>query len=112
MGDRVKLFVLISLGGLTGCASVGPSANLPIEYDVRERAFTWREPISSVRPLADETRLLDSRVIRALLKSSKNQHAVFLDGPQKTAVIIGASLVGVYLISEWIEDELPPPPGP
>jgi hypothetical protein len=61
-----------------------------IQYEHRERIVAFSHPMNELRPALDEIRLLDSRVLRGLLKSDPFQHAVFLNGPQKTAIIIGA----------------------
>lgn len=105
---------LIPLGMLlfSGCAVMESPDSARVPPYHRERVIAFSRPINDFRPDRHEIRLFDSRIIRELRKSDPYPNAVFLNGPQKTAIIVGATIVGVYLISEWIEDEVAFFPGP
>ena len=53
----------------------------------------------------DELRLFNSRAILKLRQSGLLPGAIYLTRPQKVAIIAGTTIVGMYLITEWIEDE-------
>lgn len=98
--------LLLPLLLLTGCATVDPYGGIRVAGHDRIPAPTFTYPTVLTDPFADEVRLVDSRIIRAALRYDQPENAVFLNGPQKTAVIVVASVVGAYLISEWLEDEV------
>ena len=102
---KTLLYPVLAL--LTGCASMtdverarGASSmarSAPIELDLQAGAGGVREP---------ELRLLDSRVIRSMLRKDPLDESLGLTHPQKLGIWIGVSVVGAYLISQWIEDNV------
>jgi hypothetical protein len=108
----MRTLVLGSVIMFGGCAAMESPESVRMQREHRVQIVVSSLPLNEMRPAADEIRLLDSRVIRALLRSDPYQNAVFLTGPQKTAIIVGASILGAYLINDWIEDEVAVFPGP
>ncbi len=104
-----RCLALLTLTCLTACSGMQSFIAEPLNTETRPMVLT---PYSSGRPPTAEIRLLDSRVIQAWIKASKQMPMVSLNGPQKTAVIVGAALAGAWLLGELIEDELSLPPGP
>ena len=97
---------------LSGCAVMESADSNRVPPYHQEQVIAFSRPINDFRPDSHEIRLFDSRVIRELRKSDPYRNAVFLYGPQKAAIIVGATIVAAYLISEWIEDEVAFFPGP
>lgn len=101
---------------LTACATTSPGPGVSLHAGSRLSAIV--APIQSTPSLQqlfrpeDAVTLIDSRSILALHRARGVARGLQLTDEQRLAVIIGASIVGVYLINEWLEDNLPLPPGP
>lgn len=104
------LLTLTSLLG--GCAAVEPQNNASIERPRPIAISASSFPLHDAPRIRDEIRLIDTRVIRELRRPQPYQDALSLTDAQKKVLIIGGAIVGAYLISEWLEDNLPLPPGP
>jgi len=107
----MKLALLFCASMLAGCATFESPLVDRASFAHRPDGVSFKGPAYELPPVGDEIRLFDTRVLRALHQANDQQPALSLTGPQKVAIIVGASVLGVYLISEWIEDVLPPPPG-
>jgi hypothetical protein len=101
----VKGLVLLCVLLLSGCAVTQSPESARVLRVHRDPVIAFPRPINEYRPGADEIRLFDSRVLRELRKSDPYQNAVLLSGPKKTGIIVGASIVGAYLVASWIADE-------
>lgn len=116
--DRIVAVAPLSLCALTltsllgGCAAMEPQHNLSVERPRPMAISAASFPVHDAPRIRDEIRLIDTRVIRKLRQPQPYQGALPLTDAQKKVVIIGGAIVGAYLISEWLEDNLPLPPGP
>jgi hypothetical protein len=109
---KIKLWLPLCVSILSGCAALQAPESTRARDEPHEQTLALSWPGNALRPGADEIRLLDSRVLRELFKPGPYRNAVLLTGAQKKAIIIGSSVVGAYLIANWIEDEVAFFPGP
>ena len=106
----VKIAFALAMVLLSACSTSGS-----LEYRSAPREATTRieaPPVFLASPFqasgytADTINLFDTRVIQALRRARTETPALALTREQKVAMWVGVTIVAVYLISEWIEDEV------
>ena len=106
----MKLAFALAMGLLSACSTSGP-----LEYRPAPREATTRigarpafqsSPFQATGYSADTINLFDTRAIQALRRARTETPALALTREQKVAMWVGVTIVAVYLISEWIEDEV------
>lgn len=106
----MKVSVALAMGFLSACSASGS-----LEYRSAPREATTRieappvfqsPPFQAADYSANTINLFDTRIIPALRRARSETPALALTREQKVAMWVGVTIVAVYLISEWIEDEV------
>jgi hypothetical protein len=98
------------MGLLSACTTSGALEHLSVPREAATRIAAppvlQSPPFQATGYSPDKINLFDSRTIRALRRARTETPALALTREQKVAMWVGVTIVAVYLISEWIEDEV------
>ena len=116
--DRIPVAGSFSLCALTltsllgGCAAIDPQSNVSIERSRPIAISAASYSMLEAPRIQDEILLFDTGMLREIRRPQPYRDALSLTDPKKKALIIAGTIIGVYLIDQWLEDNLPLPPGP